>query len=599
MPDLRGGDGGGGPDRTDRLDSWKEIAAYLARDVTTVQRWEKKEGLPIHRKIHDKLGSVYAYKAELDAWWQQGRADRAAPGPPGVAAETLNSPSIGAASRARSAFKTRRVGAVVGVLTLTLLVGAVTWRTRATPAGPIRSVAVMPLVNQSGDSEQAYFADGMHDALVLQLSKLPRLKVVSRRGTTQHDGPSDAAPEAARALGVDAVLDGSVLQAGSTVRITLRLVDTRTDGIVWAEAYERPLTDVLSLHAAVATDVASQINLQLLPSESQQFAVRPRVDPDAYRLALQAGFYMTKRGDERFLDRAQRLFERALAIDPQYAVAHAGLASTLTFQGLFNASLPPAAVYTPARTLVERALAIDSNSADAYYTLGQIRFYFEWDWPGAKAAFSRGAQLDGRSVTSRIAHANYLAAIGRFDEAVAMSKETVSLAPLVPLAHQELGFNLLLQGHVDEAAPLFEEALRLEPTMLSSWFQLTYIDLERGAVATAAERVASMRALFGDRVSPTRLGQIGNILGRLGQGDEARSVLAALRERSETEFVPRTALGLVLIGLGDTEHALDELERGCDQRDTFLVWLKILPIFDPLRGHPRFERLVHRMHFAD
>jgi hypothetical protein len=146
---------------------------------------------------------------------------------------------------------------------------------------------------------------------------------------------------------------------------------------------------------------------------------------------------------------------------------------------------------------------------------------------------------------------------------------------------------------------LFEEALRLEPTMLSSWFQLTYIDLERGAVATAAERVAVMRALFEDGVSPTRLGQIGNILGRLGQGDEARAVLAALRKRSETEFVPRTALGLALIGLGDTEHALDELERGCDQRDTFLVWLKILPIFDPLRGHPRFERLVQRMHFPD
>jgi hypothetical protein len=155
MPDPRSGDGGGGPARGDRLDSWKEIAAYLARDVTTVQRWEKKEGLPVHRKIHDKLGSVYAYKAELDAWWQQGSADRAAPGSPEVAAETPNSPSIGAASRAPSALRTRRVGAVVGVLTLTLLVGALTWRTRATLAGPSRSVAVMPLVNQSGDPGQA------------------------------------------------------------------------------------------------------------------------------------------------------------------------------------------------------------------------------------------------------------------------------------------------------------------------------------------------------------------------------------------------------------------------------------------------------------
>jgi TolB-like protein/Tfp pilus assembly protein PilF len=586
MPDPRGGDGGFGPDRQDRLDSWKEIAAYLARDVTTVQRWEKKEGLPVHRKIHDKLGSVYAFKAELDAWWQQGSASRPVPGP---------SPVSGAPNTA-SVFSARRVGAAVALFAF-VLIAAVTWRPRALPAGPIRSLAVMPLVNQSGDPEQAYFVDGMHDALVLQLSKLPRLKVVSRRATSRSDGPGDAVPETVRALGVDAVLDGSVLQVGNAVRITLRLVDARSDGIVWAEAYERPLADVLSLHAAVATEVASQINLQLMPAESQQFAARPRVDPEAYRLALQADFYATKRGDPRFLIQAQRLFERAIEIDPQYAVAHAGLASTLTLQGMWNGSLAPAVVYTPAKALVDRALEIDPNSADAYYALGQIRCSFEWDWPGAETAFGKAAALDRRSTNSRIIHANYLAAVGRLDEALTMSKETVSLAPLVPLAQQELAFDLFLQGHITEAAPLFEEALRLEPTMLSSWFNLAYIELRRGAGMSAAERVEAMRAIVGDRGSPTRLGQIGNILARLGRPDEARSVLEVLRKRGETEFVPHTALGLVHIGLGDTKQALDELERGYGQRDTFLVWLKTLPIFDPLRGHPRFDRLVQRMHF--
>jgi serine/threonine-protein kinase len=384
---------------------------------------------------------------------------------------------------------------------------------------------------------------------------------------------------------------------GNAVRITLRLVDARSDGIVWAEAYERPLADVLSLHAAVETEVASQINLQLMPAESQQFAARPRVDPEAYRLALQADFYATKRGDPRFLIQAQRLFERAIEIDPQYAVAHAGLASTLTLQGMWNGSLAPAVVYTPAKALVDRALEIDPNSADAYYALGQIRCSFEWDWPGAETAFGKAAALDRRSTNSRIIHANYLAAVGRLDEALTMSKETVSLAPLVPLAQQELAFDLFLQGHITEAAPLFEEALRLEPTMLSSWFNLAYIELRRGAGMSAAERVEAMRAIVGDRGSPTRLGQIGNILARLGRPDEARSVLEVLRKRGETEFVPHTALGLVHIGLGDTKQALDELERGYGQRDTFLVWLKTLPIFDPLRGHPRFDRLVQRMHF--
>jgi TolB-like protein/Flp pilus assembly protein TadD len=456
----------------------------------------------------------------------------------------------------------------------------------------------MPLVNQSGDPEQAYFVDGMHDALVLQLSRLPRLKVVTRRAAASAQSGA-AAPETARSLGVDAVLDGSVLQVGNAVRITLRLVDARSDGIVWAEAYERPLADVLSLHAAVATEVASQINLQLMPAESQQFAARPRVDPEAYRLALQAEFYLAKRDNPRFLEQAQRLFEEALEIDPQYALANAGLASTLSYQGDWNGFLPPAAVYTHARTLVERALENDPNSADAYYTLAQIRSHLEWDWPGAEAAFRRGAELDGRSTRGRIAYANYLAAVGRLDEAVAMSKETVSLAPLVPLAHQELGHGLFLQKRFADAVAFYNEALRLEPSMLSARWQLSYIDLQRGAAASGTERIAAMRALVGDRASPTRLAQVGHMFGRFGQRNEARAVLEALHKRIDTEFVPRTALGLVLIGLGDTEQALDELERGYEQRDTFLVWLKVHPMFDPLRGHSRFDRLVQRMHFPE
>jgi TolB-like protein/Flp pilus assembly protein TadD len=589
MPDPLGVNGGFGPDRKDRLDSWKEIAAYLARDVTTVQRWEKKEGLPVHRKIHDKLGSVYASKAELDAWWQHESVNRAL-GPPVV---------VGAAPTAGSASSAWRVGAVVGLLAVPLLIGAATWRYRAVTVSPIRSVAVMPLVNQSGDPEQGYFVDGMHDALILQLSKLPRLKVVSGRATRQPDPSDEGVAETARALGVDGLLDGSVLQVGSTVRVTLRLVDARSGGIVWAEAYERPLTDVLALHAAVATEVASQINLQLLPAESQQFAARPRVDPDAYRLALQAEFYLSKRDNPRFLDQAQRLFEHALEVDPQYAEALAGLASTLGYQGVWNGRLPAAAVYTQAKALVERALEINPNSAAAYYTLAQIRFYFEWDWAGAGAAFRKGEGLDGRSTRGRIAHANYLAAIGRLDEAVVMSKETVSLAPFVPLAQQELGHSLLLRGRFAEPVPYYEEALRLEPTMLSARWQLAYIDLQRGAAASGTEAMSAMRVLVGDQASPTRLAQVGHMFGRLGQHDEARSVLEVLRKRSETEFVPRSALGLVLIGLGDKERALDELDRGYGQRDTFLVWLKVHPMFDPLRGHPRFERLVQRMHFPE
>lgn len=466
MPDQHPVAGGSSPQQNDRLDSWKEIAAYLGRDVTTVQRWEKKEGLPVHRKLHHKLGSVFAYRAELDAWWQPERLT-ASTGEEASLPPNGSTANGGIAANASALFTADRVGAVAVGLILVLAVA----------------------------------------------------------GHTQ--GPQPRRAELGR------------------------------------------------------------------PAEPL------RVDPDAYRLVLQADFLATKRGDHRFLQQAQRLFQRALEIDPRYASAYAGLASTLILQGEWTGLLAPAAVYTPAQKLVEQALKIDPSSSDAYYGLAQIRFYFEWDWAGAEEAFKKAAELDDHSIRGRIAHANFLAAIGRLDEALTMSRETVGLAPLVPLAQQELAHALLLLGRFDEASAGYEAALRLEPSMLSARWQQAYVDLQSGAIGTGTARIEAMHALAGDQVSPTRLGQIGHMFGRFGQRDAARSVLEVLRKRSETEFVPRSALGLVLAGLGEEEQALDELERGYSQQDTFLVWLKVLPMFDPLRGHPRFDRLVEQMQFPD
>ncbi len=328
-------DGPGENVASQRLDSWKEIAAYLKRDVRTVHRWEHTEGLPVHRHAHQKRGSVYAFKAELDHWWNDGHS-------------RLELPAV-----RRSFWRGRwqlllMAGTLVAISALLFAFGTAGSRHRLFGARRnIQSLAVLPLINLSGDPNQQYFADGVTEALTTELGKLSGLRVISRTSAMQYKESKKSMPAIARELDVDAAIEGGVLLSGGRVRVTAQLVDARADRHLWAQAYDGEAQDVLALQNNVVQAIANEIEIKIKPQEQARLAAPRRVDPEVYRLYVIGRFFWNQRTEEG-QRQAIDYFQRALAIDPDYAPAYAGLGDAHNLLGDWWWS-PPRDVYPKAQ----------------------------------------------------------------------------------------------------------------------------------------------------------------------------------------------------------------------------------------------------------
>jgi len=325
--------------------------------------------------------------------------------------------------------------------------------------------------------------------------------------------------------------------------------------------------------------------------------LRPaHVNPEAYREYLQGNFELA-RGSAASLERAQTHFERAIEHDASYAAPHAGLALILAQLGSWNGSLAPAAVHVAARTAAQSAIDLDPSLADGYIALGRIRWLFDWDWAGAESAFTRGVRLDPRSSPARAAYANYLTSIGRFDEAIRVGRETASLDPLLALARQELGFAHHASGRDADALTLYQQALALDPNLKSAHVLSALVYIDRGTPDAALPDLQALAALVGQDGPPDRIGQLGYAYGRIGRQREALLILDALRARSAADYVPAAAIASLLLGLNRRDEALTELERACARHDTWLVWLKVHPMYRSIRNHPRFQQILRQMKF--
>src|ERR1700680_1816261 len=287
---------------SDRLDSWKEIASYIKRDVRTAQRWEKQEGLPVHRLQHDVQGTVFAYRSELDAWWRSHQHDDS------------SKPPV-----RRVVWLTRRTGIVAGVLLCSLVLGGIVLSRSRTKAGslPIQSLAVLPLQNLSGDPTNDYFADSMTDEVITDLAKLKNLRVISRTSVLQYKGTKKTGRGIGRELAVDAVVEGSVIRSADRVRITAQMIRTETDSHVWADSFDGEIRDALTLQSDIARAIAQRIQSQVAPSESARFSASRRVDPEAYQLYLQ-GLYYWNKGTASGISKSSDYFRRAIERDPHF-----------------------------------------------------------------------------------------------------------------------------------------------------------------------------------------------------------------------------------------------------------------------------------------
>jgi TolB-like protein/DNA-binding winged helix-turn-helix (wHTH) protein/Tfp pilus assembly protein PilF len=452
------------------------------------------------------------------------------------------------------------------------------------PTAPIGSLAVLPLANLSSDPAQEYFSDGMTDALITQLASLPGMRVISRQSVMRYKGSSRPLPEIARELGVDAVIEGSVVRAGDRVRVTAQLIHASTDGHLWARSYDRPVTDVLGLQADIARAVAAQVRRTLGSPATNRVAAG--VDPRAYELYLQGRFHVHELSPAS-LDRAAEYFRQSLALDAGFAPAHAGLARARFMrefwgEGRFRLHEPEV------RAAVDRALALDPGLADARDMLGRVRLHYDWDWAGAEAEFRRAIAAEPSLADAHIGYSLLLQALLRFEEAVAEAETAVALDPRSPMAITEAGRVLYRARRYPEAEEHYLRALALDPGFGSALDRLVQLYLAQGRLAEARQALERLERLPSHRAR-ARASLRARLEAASGNAAAARRLLAEVKS-SVTGALPVA----VYIALGDQDLALSELERYRDRR-LLLPYSLSNPELDPLRAHPRFARLVESM----
>jgi TolB-like protein len=564
-----------------RLESWKEVAAYLGRDVRTVQRWERQEELPVHRLQHSKLGSLYAFAAELDAW----RIARE-PGPSGAAPRQTLALSLGA----------RRTWIAAAFLTAALLTGA-RWMwpdrsaDRPASAARIRSIAVLPLANFSGDPQQEYFADGMTEALITRLSSIPGLRVISRTSVMRFKNTARPAAEIAKALNVDGLVEGSVTRSGARVRITATLIRGETDTNLWSGGFDREVRDVLALQSDVAQAIAQQVEASLSREQRTRLAATRTVAPEVYETYLRARFHLNKNtratGEE-----AVRLFQAALAKDPTFAPAYVGLAEAYNSLGsFFIGGLSPAEALPKALAAARKAVELDPELPGGHAQLAYVA-QREWRWAEAEAGYGRAIRLNPNDSSAHLRLGDLLVCLGRFDEAVASGRRAWDMDPLSLDRGTDFGLILLFARRYDDAVRELRGIVALEPDNSPA---LWYLGIGFIQLSRFDEAIDVLERSVSRERHPGPLGTLAIGYARAGRRADARRVLDELIRRAETTYVPPAAFVTTHIGLGDVDGAFRWLERAYTERSNIMRGLKVNPSLDPLRGDPRFADLLRRV----
>ena len=486
-------------------------------------------------------------------------------------------------------------GAFAAALLVVLWFFMMGWGQRpgGTDAGVIESLAVLPLQNLSGDPEEEYFADGMTEALITNLSKIGSLKVISRTSAMRYKGTDKSLPEIARELGVDAIVEGSVLRAGDRVRITAQLVDVATDQYLWAESYERDLGDVLELQREVARAVAAGIQITLTPEEQASLGTISAVDPTAYEAYLRGRYHWNMRTEEG-IQKSLDYFQQAVAQDPDYASAYSGLADAYTI-GMEYGYLPAGENRTRSRTAALRAVELDNSLPEAHASLAMV-FASEREWLAGEREFRRALELNPNYAKARHWYSIHLAAMGRLEEALAEMEQAVALDPASLQAEVWLGTCLLYLRRYDEAIGQFEETIEKDPYYFNSHYWLGQAYEAKGwpeqAVA-AYEKAASLSE------TPHQRATLAHGYAVAGRRAEARKILGELEELAEEKYVSPYDFAVVYLGLGDNDRAIELLEQVYEDHPENLRHIKVRPWFDPLRDHPRFQSLLQRMNFPE
>jgi serine/threonine-protein kinase len=516
----------------ERLGSWKEIAAYLERDVRTVQRWARDRRLPVHRLPGGRRPRVFSLRPELDAWLREG---------PG----------------------------------------------RPRPAGEAISIAVLPFLNLTGTGEGEWFGEGLADDVINALVRVPGLRVTARTSSFGFAGQERDVRKIGARLNASWLLEGSVRRHGERVRVSAQLVSAGDGCHAWSESYDRRLTDVLGVQDEIARSIARALQLTLSPGTSTP---SPPGNLSAYHLWTR-GRSCSQQFTQEAFGKARAFFEAALALDARFARAHHALAELLFYGVEFGLSPAPDQV-SRVRQEVERAVELDERLGEAHALRGVVQGLLDYDWPGAEASFARAFELCPGSAALLCQHAWYhLVPRMRIDEALGEAQQAAALDPLSPFARGHLGLVLVAARQYARAAEECRQAVQLaNGVWWMHWFYGTALLLQ----GRTGPGVRQMRMVYERVHQPLVAGGMTLVYGLFGEREKARQMLAELEAMASTAYVPPAALALAYVGLGD-DRAFEWFGKAIDARDPIATHLAFMPLYDSFRKDPRFGTLLARM----
>jgi TolB-like protein/DNA-binding winged helix-turn-helix (wHTH) protein/Tfp pilus assembly protein PilF len=486
------------------------------------------------------------------------------------------------------------IAALALLLAVLISTPPVWMRLRSARPEPIRSLAVLPVQNLSADPAQEYFADGMTEALITDLAKIPGLKVISRTSIMQYKDSHKRLPQIARELGVDAIVEGAVLRSGDRVRITAQLVRAANDQHIWAESYQRDLRDLVALQDDVSRSIATQIQKQIVPPEPQRLATSAAIDPQAREDYLKGRYFWNLRSEAGYL-KAIEYFQAAMTKDPQYAQAYAGSADAYALLGSMpNPKIPREIAMPKAKEMALTALQLDVSLADAHTSLAFVEMHYEWKFSEAEQEFKRAIDLDPNYSIAHHWYAFDLTAMGRLDEAVAEVKRARQTDPLSAIINTDVAEILYFARRYDEALQQARATIEMDPNFAHAHRVLEGIYEEKHMFPEAIDEGQRAVAVSGGDV--WMLLELANTYARAGKRTEMEACMRRAANRSPGGVLPDdSGTAAIDVALGEIDRALRALEGAYRHRNGGLILLNANPRFDSLKSDPRFQQLLQRV----
>lgn len=478
--------------------------------------------------------------------------------------------------------------------------GAVTSASLLTPAArrraarkAIDSLAVLPLANVGGETAADYLCEGVAESIINSLSQLPRLRVVPRSTAFRYRERALDPLAVGRELGVRAVLAGRLQQVGDQLVINAELVDVLQESQVWGAQYRRQLTDIFALQEEFAREISAQLRPRLSGDARSRISRRATENTEAYRFYLKGRYYVTSKRTVDWIKKGIEHFQRAIDLDPNYALAYTGLAEAYAFLGSSTGERSPAECYPKAKAAALRALALDDALAEAHTALGFFQLLYDWDFAAAERSFRRAIELQPDNANAHDGLSFYLKATGQHEEAIRACKTARRLDPLSPFAEVSLGWAYYFARRYDRAIEQGRRALEIDPQLSFAYWHTGLARLQQGEQAEGVAALERACELSGGGL-PFKA-HLGYAYGRTGRHDEARVLLKELTALARKRYVAAYYLAIIYLGLGETDETFAWLARACDERSSFPVFLNVEPMFDPLRTDARLAELIRRI----